>query len=99
FQGMVPGASEGPIHVFAGSSNASVMQASPGELKPVWIPGDRTAGITGYVASYAAKDPSGTVYVALPNGIVRVRAERLEPVLRFPMQLQGPREAVTIYGP
>jgi hypothetical protein len=86
FQGLVPGSAEGPVHVFAGSANASIMQALPNELRPVWIPGDRAARPASSVLSFASKDPSGTMYFSLGNAIARVRANRLEPVLNFPLQ-------------
>jgi hypothetical protein len=102
FQGLVPGASQGPIHLFTGSGNAAVMQALPNELKPVWIPGDRFAGFpSSYVANFAAKDPTGeALYLSLGSGIGRFRANRFEPLLTFPITfpVQQSGESLTITG-
>jgi hypothetical protein len=98
-QGIVPGSSDGPLHIFTGSGNMALMQAAPGDLKPVWIPGDRIGGLTSSIAYFAVKDSAGTLYVAVGNGIMRYGSNRFEPLLTFPIPFPFQAgEPVTLTG-
>jgi hypothetical protein len=81
------------------------MEATRNGLKPVWIPGDRfpLGAPTNFMTrsatlAFAAKDPSGTLYVALGDGIIKVQENRPERIVALPMEFRNERVPVTIAG-
>jgi hypothetical protein len=101
FQGLMPGASDGAsVHVFAGSGNASVLSVTAFGATPVWIPGDRPTGLTSSVISTATKDPAGTLYLVIGDGVMRYQGNRFETLVRFPAQFNNPDGTIgTVNGP
>jgi hypothetical protein len=101
FQGLIPGASEGAsVHVFGGSGNASVLSVTAFGATPVWIPGDRPTGLTSSIMSTATKDPAGTLYLVVGDGIMRFQGNRFETLVRFPAQFNNPDGGIgTVNGP
>ena len=97
FQGIVPGAQVGPLHVFGGGSNASIMEVGTAGMRTIWVPGDRLVqGVNGTTFNYAAKNPAGDLYLTFGDGIIRFSNGRADAVARFPVD---DRDKVTLRGP
>jgi len=97
FLGVVPGAMSGAVDIFGGGGNASILEVGASSVRTIWAPGDHPAqAINGWVLNYASRSPDGDVYLAVSDGIMRIRNGSAQALAVFPV---SDRDKVTLRGP
>ncbi len=91
--GILQGARSGPPHLFTGGFASSIWEVTPAGMKPAVLIGERYAGVqifTGANNTNARKAPNGDIYTSQTGGggILRVRGDQKEFVLRPPIALE-----------